>query len=161
MGPKWQLAAVAACCRCQAKSRSKQVVTDFNNALPGGNNNHDRPSVYTRDPAKWCNPTWSFSVRRFPISSRASKYDQREGGDRLEPGPGDCNNSTYTDQQVAQLAKIPILIEFGDHIGAVPSWLSPVTARRVLISRIKEAGGNVRLYHLPELGIHGNSHMVI
>jgi hypothetical protein len=54
---------------------------------------------------------------------------------------------------------VPILVEFGDHIDADPSRLAAFNACNAWIARVNAAGGNAQMLHLPDLGIHGNSHM--
>jgi hypothetical protein len=56
--------------------------------------------------------------------------------------------------QIATLSKIPILIVVGDHFGEQPP-ASCVTERQ----QINDAGGDMTFISLPDLGIHGNSHM--
>jgi pimeloyl-ACP methyl ester carboxylesterase len=56
--------------------------------------------------------------------------------------------------QIATLSKIPILIVVGDHFGEQPP-ASCVTE----MQQINDAGGDMTFISLPDLGIHGNSHM--
>jgi pimeloyl-ACP methyl ester carboxylesterase len=60
-----------------------------------------------------------------------------------------------TPEQYAILAKIPILIVVGDHFGTP----QPPPACTTYLARITAAGGDITFDNLPELGIHGNSHM--
>jgi hypothetical protein len=83
----------------------------------------------------------------------------------MEPGGG-CNATVFTDQQIATLARIPILVEYGDHLdtvipGAPNFWLNSFANCTAFTARINAAGGNAQMLHLPEIGIHGNSHMVM
>jgi len=82
----------------------------------------------------------------------------------VEP-PG-CKATTYSDAQIAKLSKTPVLIVFGDHIDApqrigVVQWTDALSDCRKFAERLKASGGNVTLFHLPELGIRGNSHMMM
>lgn len=69
--------------------------------------------------------------------------------------------------QLATLAKIPTLIMFGDHLQDVPTGGSPVNWQQAFetcntfIEQLKTAGGDATMMHLPELGIRGNSHMLM
>ena len=67
--------------------------------------------------------------------------------------------------QVAQLAKIPALIMFGDHLGDVQggpaNWAASLQSCEQLAVRIKAAGGDIEVMHLPKMGIKGNSHMLM
>jgi pimeloyl-ACP methyl ester carboxylesterase len=80
--------------------------------------------------------------------------------------PGSCP-ARYSTEQIAILAKIPTLVVFGDHrdtptgIPMLPSWQTRFEACQSLISRITSAGGQARMLTPPDLGIHGNSHMIM
>jgi pimeloyl-ACP methyl ester carboxylesterase len=78
--------------------------------------------------------------------------------------PGTCRSS-YTDAQIAQLAKVPTLILFGDYL-PVPTalgdtWQARFDGCRIYAARIVSAGGKVDLVRTPDLGIRGNSHMLM
>ncbi len=80
--------------------------------------------------------------------------------------PGRCPD-TYTDQQIATLATIPILVVFGDHrdtttgLPTLPTWQARFEACQAMIGRLKRAGGQAEMLAPPERGIHGNSHMIM
>jgi pimeloyl-ACP methyl ester carboxylesterase len=70
----------------------------------------------------------------------------------------------FTDQELASLAKIPLLIVFADHHADAPEpfgsrWTTSMQQCRDFAASISKAGGDVTFMHLPELGIHGNTHM--
>jgi pimeloyl-ACP methyl ester carboxylesterase len=68
----------------------------------------------------------------------------------------------FTDQEIAKLAKVPILFEFNDHLDFQPAGvLASFNNCKALIAKINAAGGNATMLHPAELGIHGNSHMVM
>jgi hypothetical protein len=68
----------------------------------------------------------------------------------------------FTDQEIAKLATIPILFEFNDHLDQQPAGvLASFNNCKVLIGKINAAGGNATMLHPADLGIHGNSHMVM
>lgn len=79
--------------------------------------------------------------------------------------PGACRAS-YTDEQIAKLAKIPTLVVFGDNL-SVPTGLGALTWQnrldgcRAYSARIKAAGGRADIVATAELGIRGNSHMLM
>jgi hypothetical protein len=77
-----------------------------------------------------------------------------------QPCPADL-----TDAQVAALAKIPTLFMFGDHLGDVQggpaNWAASLQGCEALTARMKAAGGDVQMMHLPKMGIKGNSHMLM
>jgi pimeloyl-ACP methyl ester carboxylesterase len=80
--------------------------------------------------------------------------------------PGSCP-ARYTDDQIATLAKVPILVVFGDHretptgIPTLPTWQGRFEACQTMIGRIKNAGGQAEMLAPPERGIRGNSHMIM
>jgi pimeloyl-ACP methyl ester carboxylesterase len=79
--------------------------------------------------------------------------------------PGSCR-STYTDEQIARLATIPTLVIFGDNLGAATgisdlTWQTRMEGCRAYAARIQAAGGKVEIVNTPELGIRGNSHMLM
>jgi pimeloyl-ACP methyl ester carboxylesterase len=79
--------------------------------------------------------------------------------------PGICPPG-YTAEQVSTLAKVPILVVFGDHrdtatgIPTLPSWQTRFEACQALIARLRTAGGQAEMLNPPERGIRGNSHMI-
>jgi pimeloyl-ACP methyl ester carboxylesterase len=80
--------------------------------------------------------------------------------------PGRCPAS-YTTEQIAALAKVPILVVFGDHrdtptgLPTLPTWQARFEACQALISRVTSAGGQAQMLNPPERGIRGNSHMIM
>jgi hypothetical protein len=64
-----------------------------------------------------------------------------------------------------QLTKIPVVIYYGDYIPAEPSanpgqdqWRVRIDMARLWAEAINRRGGDVRVVHLPAVGIHGNTH---
>jgi len=70
-----------------------------------------------------------------------------------------------TDAQIATLAKIPTLVMFGDHLGDVKggpaNWADSLATCEKYVERVKAAGGDAEMMHLPKMGIRGNSHMLM
>jgi hypothetical protein len=70
-----------------------------------------------------------------------------------------------TDAQIATLARIPTLVMFGDHLGDVQggpaNWATSHESCEKYVQRVKTAGGDAEMMHLPTLGIRGNSHMLM
>jgi len=67
--------------------------------------------------------------------------------------------------QFMQLTKIPIVIYYGDNIPAQPmaapnqdSWRTRLAMARLWADAVNRRGGDVTVVHLPEIGIHGNTH---
>ena len=68
-------------------------------------------------------------------------------------------------QDFMKLTKIPIVIYYGDYIPAQPSvnpgqdgWRVRLAMARLWADTVKRHGGDVTVVHLPEIGIHGNTH---
>lgn len=80
--------------------------------------------------------------------------------------PGSCP-ARYTTEQIVTLAKVPILVVFGDHrdtatgLPMLPSWQTRFEACQALIGRIKAAGGQAEMLSPPDRGIRGNTHMIM
>ena len=80
--------------------------------------------------------------------------------------PGSCP-ARYTAHQIATLAKVPILVVFGDHrdtptgLPTLPTRQGRFEACQALIGRIKSAGGQAEMLAPPERGIRGNGHMIM
>jgi pimeloyl-ACP methyl ester carboxylesterase len=80
--------------------------------------------------------------------------------------PGSCP-ARYTTEQIAALAKAPILVVFGDHrdtptgLPTLPTWQQRFEACQAMIGRLKAAGGQAEMLNPPERGIRGNSHMIM
>lgn len=65
--------------------------------------------------------------------------------------------SNLTSANIQVLKNIPILIMVGDHFTTPQPPATCVTMQK----QIKEAGGDMTFVALPDIGIHGNSHMFI
>ncbi|HVZ20433.1 MAG TPA: hypothetical protein VG871_05190 [Vicinamibacterales bacterium] len=67
--------------------------------------------------------------------------------------------------EVKKVAAIPSLFVFGDHLsdvtGGPVSWQQSFDGCKALVDRINTAGGDATMMHLPEMGIRGNSHMLM
>ncbi|MGH8503146.1 MAG: hypothetical protein ACREVE_11875 [Gammaproteobacteria bacterium] len=79
--------------------------------------------------------------------------------------PGSCG-SNYTDEEIDTLATVPILVVFGDNLGVdtgVPgfSWQNSFNGCNTFIDLVNAAGGNAQMLYTPDLGIFGNSHMIM
>lgn len=79
--------------------------------------------------------------------------------------PGTCRSADFTDEQIAALAAIPILTVFGDHLDATTGtpvvWQNAYDDCLAFVDRLNAAGGDAEMLHPPDLGIHGNSHMIM
>ena len=68
-------------------------------------------------------------------------------------------------QQISNLAKIPTLVVYGDHIEDVPTYLNFWKGRfescKQFVQQVNAAGGDATMMHLPKYGQLGNSHMLM
>jgi hypothetical protein len=73
--------------------------------------------------------------------------------------------ANLTAQQIATLAKIPTLVMFGDHLGDAPTvivnWQTTFEVCNAFVEKVKAAGGDAQMMHLPKMGLRGNSHMLM
>jgi hypothetical protein len=67
--------------------------------------------------------------------------------------------------QISTLAKIPVLVVFGDHIDDSPNspikWPERFASCQQFVQQVKAAGGDATMMHLPKYGQFGNSHMLM
>jgi hypothetical protein len=70
-----------------------------------------------------------------------------------------------TAAQIAALARIPTLVIFGDHLGDAPTvivnWQTTFETCNTFVEKVKAAGGDAVMMHLPKMGLRGNSHMLM
>ena len=71
--------------------------------------------------------------------------------------------ATMNATQVSSLAKIPILVMFGDHLDTPGggNWVTSFDGCQKFVQQVKDAGGDAEMMHLPKMGIRGNSHMLM
>jgi hypothetical protein len=73
--------------------------------------------------------------------------------------------TTFAPAQLSTLAKIPTLVMFGDHLGdikgGIANWMDSFQTCQKFVQQLKDAGGDAEMMHLPQLGIRGNSHMLM
>jgi pimeloyl-ACP methyl ester carboxylesterase len=99
----------------------------------------------------------------FPLLTALLNPNGIKGIVIVEPG---TTADHYTDEEIKKLSQIPILIIFGDHLEnqtGIPghSWKVSYLGWKKLLERIDKAGGTTKMLYLPEIGIKGNSHMIM
>jgi pimeloyl-ACP methyl ester carboxylesterase len=100
----------------------------------------------------------------FPLAAALLNPAVAKGLVLVEPGTCPAN---YTEEQIATLGKLPILVVFGDYrdtptgIPTLPAWQTRYEACQALIGRLKAAGGQAQMISPTEIGSRGNSHMVM
>jgi pimeloyl-ACP methyl ester carboxylesterase len=68
-----------------------------------------------------------------------------------------------TDAQIAAYREVPDLELFGDHVNGNPASTgqSRYDGRKAVVARINAAGGDAQILQLPEIGLYGNTHMMM
>ena len=72
--------------------------------------------------------------------------------------PGACPAAT---DDLTPYKGLPILVVWGDHVDESPRWAPRLKGCRDFVQAANAAGGKVEMMVLPEMGIHGNSHMMM
>jgi pimeloyl-ACP methyl ester carboxylesterase len=72
--------------------------------------------------------------------------------------PGACPAATA---DMAPFTKMPILVLFGDYVDLSTRWAPRLKACREFVAAATKAGGKAQLMLLPEMGIKGNTHMLM
>ena len=100
---------------------------------------------------------------RFPFEAALLRPDTTLGLVAIEPAG--CNAKGYSDREISTLARVPILILFGDYLDVPqsigPNWAPLLDDCRAFVGRVKAANGNIKLLLPSELKIRGNSHMLM
>jgi len=67
-----------------------------------------------------------------------------------------------------KLTRIPIIVYYGDNFSVVPTtergqdnWRVRLAMARLWVDAINKHGGDAHLVHLPDIGIHGNTHFLM
>jgi pimeloyl-ACP methyl ester carboxylesterase len=152
----------------KAAELSKQDIPDINTGLPGPNPSYKALS----DLAKKVDGAVLFGHSQagdFPIQAALTDPKGVKGMVLIEPGScmGGVGVPVWTDQQIGQLARIPVLVVFGDHVNQDTGtpltflWQESFDQCQAFINRINAARGNAQMLWPPALGIHGNSHMIM
>jgi pimeloyl-ACP methyl ester carboxylesterase len=64
-------------------------------------------------------------------------------------------------ENAPKLKDIPILMVFGDYVDQHPRWAFFKKVDMAYAEAVKKAGGTVDWINLPDIGIKGNSHMLM
>jgi hypothetical protein len=56
---------------------------------------------------------------------------------------------------------LPILVLIGDYVDEFPRWAPRLANCRAFVAAANAADGHAELLVLPDLGIHGNTHMLM
>lgn len=92
-------------------------------------------------------------------------FPQGEVPTQIESAAGPLQAVGVPKEDFLKLTKIPIIIYYGDNIPAKPDsnpgvdgWRARLEMARKWRDAINAAGGDVKVVHLPEIGIKGNTH---
>ena len=72
--------------------------------------------------------------------------------------PGGC---PAADGDLTPYAAIPIMILWGDNVDLSERWKPRLASCRAFAAALRKVGGHVELMVLPEIGVMGNSHMMM
>jgi len=83
----------------------------------------------------------------------------------IESAAGPLQAASISKEDFLKLTKIPIIIYYGDNIPSKPDvnpgtdgWRARLEMARKWRDAVNAAGGDVKVVHLPEMGIKGNTH---
>jgi pimeloyl-ACP methyl ester carboxylesterase len=146
-----------------AGNLAKQAVPDLNASLPTPNPTYKRLSDLAIR-VKGAVVMGHSESGQFPLEAALTNSAGIRGLILVEPGS--CGATVRTDQQIATLATVPILVVFGDHLDnptGFPgfSWRNAFNDCNAFIDRVNAANGNAKMLYPPDLGIFGNSHMIM
>ncbi len=65
------------------------------------------------------------------------------------------------DSDLTPYTKMPVMVLFGDYVELSARWAPRLKACREFVQKTNQAGGRAELLVLPEIGIKGNSHMLM
>jgi pimeloyl-ACP methyl ester carboxylesterase len=143
---------------------SKQSIPDLNLSLPAANPSHKALAELARQLKNTVLMGHS-QGGTFPLEAALIDSTGIRGMVLVEPGT--CP-AAYTDEQIRMLAKIPILVVFGDHLKDAPTglrhmeyWQIPFDSCQAFIKRVNGMDGKAQMLFPPDRGIRGNSHMIM
>jgi pimeloyl-ACP methyl ester carboxylesterase len=137
----------------------KQMIPDLNSGLPSPNPSFANLADLSKklDGAILMGHSQSGT---FPLEAALINPDDARGLIVIEPGA--CDRNGFTAEQIETLAGIPILVVFGDYLDAGDGfWQTAFEDCNAFVERVNGADGNATMLYPPELGIFGNSHMLM
>ena len=72
--------------------------------------------------------------------------------------PGGCPAAT---DDMRPFANMPILVLFGDYVDLSSRWSPRLKVCKEFVQAAAKAGARAELVMLPDVGFHGNSHMLM
>lgn len=141
---------------------SKQAVPDISFSFPQPNPNWKALADLARQ-LKGAVLMGHSQSGSFPLEAALLDPTAAKGLVLVEPGR--CPE--YTADQVKTLARVPVLVVFGDHrdnptgLPTLPTWQQRYEMCQAMIGRLKAVGGLAEMLAPPDRGIKGNSHMIM
>jgi pimeloyl-ACP methyl ester carboxylesterase len=140
---------------------AKQGIPDLNASLPAANPSWKRLSDLGLK-LKGAVIMGHSESGQFPLEAALINPNGTKGLIVMEPA--NCKATVFTAQQIATLAKIPTLVVYGDHLdtpATLVDWVASFNDCKAFIARVNAAGGKAKMLYPPDLGIRGNSHMIM
>jgi len=133
----------------------KQMVPDWIESLPTPN-----PTVPAlSELAQRLNGTILISHSQsgiYPFQTAAQRTDGITAIVAIEPAA--CPAAS---EDMRPYTKMPVLVLFGDYVDQSARWAPRLNACRAFAEAAGKAGGHVEVVKLPDVGFHGNSHMLM
>ncbi|MBW9080724.1 hypothetical protein JNB84_22440 [Rhizobium pusense] len=147
----------------EAAELSRQAVPDLNAVLPTPNPNAKAMAELA---AQLRGAILLGHSETGALPLEAALTDRRGIRGLILVEPGSCNSAGWSDDDIAVFSKFPIAAVFGDHLDAPTgtpgfSWQDAFEDCQAFVARVRAAGGNAQMLHLPAMGFHGNSHMMM
>ena len=141
---------------------SRQAIPDFNTVLPTPNPNIAAMANLAAQ-VNGAVLLGHSQTGSLPLDAALANPNAVKAAILVEPGG--CRATRWTDEEIATLATKPILVVFGDNLdaqtGTIVSWRAQYNDCQAFIARVNAAGGAAEMLHPPDLGIRGNSHMIM
>ena len=95
-------------------------------------------------------------------------FPQGELPPAMPSAAGTLSPEAVSPSDFQKLTRIPIIIYYGDNFPDQPTtergqdnWRVRLAMARLWVDAINRHGGDARLVHLPEIGVHGNTHFLM
>ncbi|MGR3809752.1 hypothetical protein [Jiulongibacter sp. NS-SX5] len=140
---------------------SKQAVPDVSMSLPNPNPTFKALADLSTDLNKATLISHSQSGS-YPIE--AALIDPEGIKNMILVEPGHCPTE-LKEEQLIKLKNIPTVVVFGDYLdqptGVPHSWRTAYESCKIFTEELTQAGGKAEIWHLPEMGYKGNSHVLM
>ncbi|MFV0321831.1 MAG: hypothetical protein ACK5LE_05575 [Alphaproteobacteria bacterium] len=146
-----------------AHEMSQQAIPDLNAYLPTPNPNYQAMSDLATQTGGAVLIGHS-ETGALPLNTAVTDALDVKGLILVEPGG--CHYTPWTAEDMQIFAKIPILVVFGDHLDLTTglaefSWQNAYEDCLKFVDEVNEQGGNASMLYPPNLGVFGNSHVLM